>query len=342
MPQQTKLKPTQRAYTLRLYGAGSEDTSWRDALWRTHEGVNKGAKAFGDWLLTLRGGLDHNLADTKVKGRSRQPDCDPTDEERKARRILLALSWLSVESKLGAPAGYIIAYGEEAAEDRNDKVVAALEEILKSRNLADQEIDEWRDDCSASLSAAIRDDAVWVNRSKAFDEAVKSVGCSLTREEVWDMLRRFFKSCDAYLAPVKVSEDESSETEQGDKAKDLIKGAGQWLSSRFGTGKGADFKSIADVYEEIAKWAGNAQVDKTRKEAIENPEEYLNKFTPASNDLQGVLKLISGVGHKSATRNLLEQWAERKDEAITLKDLKHLMTAITVFATNSYSFLPPS
>src|SRR5690606_40075693 len=64
----------------------------------------------------FRSGLDHTLADTKVKGGKGKPDRDPTDEERKARRVLLALSWLSVESKLGAPAGFIIASGTEAAE----------------------------------------------------------------------------------------------------------------------------------------------------------------------------------------------------------------------------------
>ena len=52
---------TQRAYTLRLRGAGPQDQSWRDALWATHEAVNKGAKAFGDWLLTLRGMSDEQL-----------------------------------------------------------------------------------------------------------------------------------------------------------------------------------------------------------------------------------------------------------------------------------------
>ncbi len=130
MPQQVKPPVTQRAYTLRLRGADSNDQSWRDALWQTHEAVNRGAKAFGDWLLTLRGGLDHTLADTKVKGGKGKPDRDPTDEERKARRILLALSWLSVESKLGAPEGFIIASGTEAAEDRNGNRGDALQRRL--------------------------------------------------------------------------------------------------------------------------------------------------------------------------------------------------------------------
>ncbi len=311
MPKQDKPSVTQRAYTLRLRGADPSDTSWRDALWRTHEAVNKSAKAFGDWLLTLRGGLDHTLADARVKGGKGKPDRDPADAERKARRILLALSWLSVESKLGAPEGYIVASGEEAPENRNGKVVAALEEILKNRNLADNEIGEWKKDCSSSLSAAIRGDAVWVNRSKAFDEAVKSIGCSLTRDEVWDMLERFFGSRDAYLAPAKGSEDESSETEQGNKAKDLVQKAGQWLSSRFGTGKGADFCRMADVYGKIAAWAGanksngSATVDDLAKEL---QKELQIEESKATDGLDWIIKLSSYPGHSpNPVHELLRQ-----------------------------------
>lgn len=321
MPQHAKPPVTQRAYTLRLRGADLRDNSWRKALWQTHEAVNKGAKAFGDWLLTLRGGLDHTLVDTKIKVGKGKPDRDPTDEERKARRVLLALSWLSVESKHGAPEQYIIASGTDAAEDRNTMVVAALEEILKGRGLADNEINEWKNNCSASLSAAIRDDAVWVNRSKAFDDAVNLVHCSLTREEAWDMLERFFGSRDAYLAPVNGSEDESSETEQEDKAKDLVQKAGQWLSSRFGTGKGADFCRMAAVYGKIAEWAGVCQPQMPGSDTIASLANALSEFNPTSNDLTGVLGLISGPGYKSATRNLLTRIAA---ETVTEEDLTKL------------------
>ncbi len=299
MPQQAEPPVTQRAYTLRLQGTNPNDQSWRDALWQTHEGVNKGAKAFGDWLLTLRGGLDHTLADTKAKSGKGKPDRDPAAEERKAaRRILLALSWLSVESKLGAPAGYIIASGKDAAEDPNDKVVAALEEILKSRNVADDDIGKWKNDCKASLSAAIRDDAVWVNRSKAFDEAVNRIGSSsVTREEVWDMLKCFFGSRDAYLAPAKGSEDESSEAEQEGKTKDLVQKAGQWLSSRFGTGKGADFCRMADVYGKIADWAdrgGSSTVDDLARELRQHFDTEESK---EKNGLDWIIALSSYTGH---------------------------------------------
>ena len=59
------------------------------------------------------------------------------------------------------------------------------------------------------------------------------------------MLERFFGSRESYLAPAKGSGDASSDTGQEDKAKDLVQKAGQWLSSRFGTGKGADFAHMA-------------------------------------------------------------------------------------------------
>jgi IS605 OrfB family transposase len=323
MPQQNKPPVTKRAYTLRLRGTGSsDDLSWRRALWQTHEAVNKGARVFGGWLLTLRGGLDHTLADAAAKGAKEKAGGDPASEERKARRILLALSWLSVESKLGAPAKYIIPSGKVAPAAQNGRVVEALEEILKSRDVPDKEIEEWKNDCQASLSAAIRDDAVWVNRSKAFDEAVKLIGCSLTRDEVWDMLERFFGSRDAYLAPAKGSEDESSETEQEEKAKELVKKAGQWLSSRFGTGKGADFSRIADVCEKIAAWAEHAQADTTGNEAINSLAAALSE-----NDLKGVLHLISGPGYKSATRNLLTRLAAKV--TVTQQDLAGLKDKAT-------------
>jgi len=304
---------TQRAYTLRLRGVDPQDQSWRDALWATHEAVNKGAKAFGDWLLTLRGGLDHALADAKVKGGKGKPDRDPTDEERKGRRILLALSWLSVESEKGAPEEYLVPHDldKQSGTRSNWKTVDALREILRGRRLDESEIESWVRDCSASLSAAIRDDAVWVNRSKAFDDAVESVSSSLTRDEVWDMLERFFGSREAYLAPAKGAEDESAEVEQEDKAKDLVQKAGQWLSSRFGTGKGADFSRMATVYKEIANWAGKAQPGMTGDKAIADLAGALSEFSPTSNDLRGVLSLISGPGYKSATRNFLSQLATR-------------------------------
>src|SRR5579871_3627530 len=118
------LPATQRAYTLRLSGTNRQDRVWRDRLWRTHDSVNRGAKAFGDWLLTLRGGLCHTLAEGA-------PDCQ------KDRRIILALSWLSVESAAGAPDEFLVPHCEDhKTGDRRDwQVVEALRELLRRRGL---------------------------------------------------------------------------------------------------------------------------------------------------------------------------------------------------------------
>ena len=49
---------TTRAYTLKLQGD-------RLVLWRNHVVFNRGVRAWGEWLLSLRGGLPASLADQK-------------------------------------------------------------------------------------------------------------------------------------------------------------------------------------------------------------------------------------------------------------------------------------
>ncbi|MDI6775373.1 MAG: type V CRISPR-associated protein Cas12b, partial [Verrucomicrobiota bacterium] len=230
---------TQRAYTLRLQGAAPLDQSWRDALWLTHEAVNKGAKAFGDWLLTLRGGLDHNLADVKtLQGRGKL-DRDPTDDERKARRILLALSWLSVESERGAPTKHFVPRDmcKQSVARSNWKTVEALKEILKKRGLGKSEIDAWVQDCSASLTAAIRDDTVWVNRSKAFDVACNGQDVTKAREDSRALL--WFLLGDDYLKlprKAKKPEEKAADTEGEASDEDISQ---EKRSAVIQSGKGA-------------------------------------------------------------------------------------------------------
>lgn len=267
---------TQRAYTLRLRGESKDDQTWRDVLWQTHVAVNRGAKAFGDWLLTLRGGLCHTLADEKIPVAKNKPDRDPTEAERRHRRIILALSWLSVESherESDAPTRFFVLDGS----DEKPQTVAALRQILIARGVNESEIGDWVRDCGDSLKAAVRDSAVWVNRSQAFDEKVQQVGPSLTRAEIWDVFDRFFGNADSYLgtsdAPVDdAAKSEGEEGERGDdeakpaaddKAKDLVIKAGGWLSNRFGKGEGADFSAVAVEYEDFAAWC--------RSEAVSEP-----------------------------------------------------------------------
>ncbi|HEX5234323.1 MAG TPA: type V CRISPR-associated protein Cas12b [Silvibacterium sp.] len=317
---------TQRAYTLRLQPAVSANDSpekrqrktaeMQSALWATHDAVNRGAKTFGDWLLTLRGGLDHNLANAPVK--DKKGPRAPNDQEKKNRRILLALSWLSVEDEHGAKdhAEYIVAKGDKCSaqpdnqDSRNTKVLAALRGILSARRVANDEIDAWVSDCRQSLSAAIRPDAVWVNRSLAFDAAQKRIGPSLTRDKVWDFLGPFFGDAASYLKYSDEAgpdtEDKEAKKEEG-KEKDLSQFAGQWLSSRFGTGPGANFSQFAEVYQLLANQCSNLAANQSGASVCELLADAVVKFPLVSKDVQGVLALVSGPGYKSATRNHLNR-----------------------------------
>jgi len=252
-----EIPTTQRAYTLRVSGRDKNDHGWRNWLWRTHEAVNKGAKVFGDWLLTLRGGIDHSLADVK------------DESERTNRRIVLALSWLSVESQNGAP--------PKRFHVSADGTTDALAEILRLRKVSKPEIESWQRDCRASLTAATRLDAVWVNRSALFDEAAREIGKSLTRDEVWDLFDRFFGSRDAYFEGLATADEDDEEGggAEEERAKDLAQKARGWLSNRFGSGSGADFSAIADEYDGFAKWC--RWFHEHPKESIETSAKQLRK-----------------------------------------------------------------
>ena len=134
-----KIDKTQRAYTLRLRGENPDDTLWCKRLWQTHEALNKGVKTFADWILTLRGGINHKLVYTLSEKQ-------PTEEEKRNRRIILALSWLSVESEKGAPTKYIVPNHFDAKLKKRSKwkTLDALEKILKKRGVSNQEIKEWK------------------------------------------------------------------------------------------------------------------------------------------------------------------------------------------------------
>lgn len=223
---------TQRAYTLRL--SGDDQGRWRDALWQTHEAVNRGAKVFGDWLLTLRGGLSHTLAEAPAPGQARD------------RRIVLALSWLSVESRNGAPTDQY----HVAADQTED----ALKAILRARRLADSNIESWIADCAPSLTAAIREDAVWVNRSRIFDDFSTQLGIS--HEEAQEIFLHFFGPADEYLhiPAISAGEEEGSTAASGAAAFDtkFATVARGWLSSNWGAGKKTDKARLAAGLQKLA------------------------------------------------------------------------------------------
>ncbi|MSR29607.1 MAG: hypothetical protein EXS03_08560 [Phycisphaerales bacterium] len=250
---------TQRAYTLRLRGIEGDKT-WRDSLWATHEAINLGAKAFGDWLLTLRGGLEHTLADATVAGGKGKPARPPSADERRDRRVLLALSWLTVEDERGAPKapGLIVAYGDDckSAKDSQDgrdrKVEDALRDILIKRSVAPGAVESWVNDCVVSLKARIRDDAVWVNRSAAFD-ALRASWRGLTCPNARTVLEQFFGPvADWITLPARAADDGEGDTggptaagSSNDTEFKLV--ARSFLSENFGTGLKSSKSDISDA-----------------------------------------------------------------------------------------------
>jgi hypothetical protein len=121
---------------------------------------------------------------------------------------------------------------------------------------------------------------------------------------VWDILEPFFGTRAAYFAGLEDGEEEDEATHEEEEAKDLVQKAGQWLSARFGTGTGADFDAMAGAYKRIARWAVRASSDYPGKETIHRLATCLK--LSGSCDLNGVLRVISGPGYKSATRNHLK------------------------------------
>lgn len=287
---------TQRAYTLRLRGVDPQDDSWRDALWATHEAVNKGAKVFADWLLTLRGGLSHELADQKIlegKG-AHKKERDPTKDERRDRRILLALSWLSVES---APSDdndprkpFLIGCGNGPA-GREQALREALRAVLQQRGVPPADIgdpnvepehqpDTWLVQCGSSLAARIRVDAVWVNRSAMFDAATCGWKMQDARKDAHTLLSFILSANkDNFLTlptpkkPTNTTQqtDEGDEQEERQKAvKASSRGAGQRTRHPFShlLGEGKPFGKPQRKLILRDQWHGHI---KPRLEAIGIP-----------------------------------------------------------------------
>jgi len=274
--------PTTRAYTIKLSGEGD----WRSHIWSTHVAVNRGAWAWGEWLLTLRGGLPASLAD-----------------EHPERRVLLALSWLTVESPATLVSAPIVARAGDS--DCANKVLQAFEGILAHQGVSDAE--SWRAACEPTLKARIRDDAVWVNRHAAFLAAKDSLGCPIGMNEIWDVLGRFFGSIESYFALPKREEEEASSKASEDKTKELVKEALGWLCDRFGDDdKGADFSGLSDAYFKLSK-SINAQAVSSGHELV----AAIAQVFECNVNLEGVLGCFSGSGHKSKTRNSIKKFAKQ-------------------------------
>lgn len=245
---------TLRAYTLKLSGRDN----WRDVLWNTHCTVNRGVRVWGNWLLTLRGGLPASLADdakvlpvtekeVAAKLKRRKPNgAQAEDEVRRilenqrldGLRVVLALSWLSVESPASfVPQEHIVARGTETTEERRRNVTKRFQEILERLDI--QGRDEWTSACEPALTARIRDDAVWVDRSAAFLQFARN-HAGLSQDWAAAALSKLIGGMNEYFS---IPDTEAAVSTE---AKDFIIKAGNWLSTHWGAGEKSDACAIGN------------------------------------------------------------------------------------------------
>ncbi len=207
-----KPKTTTRSYTLGLL-APSDSPTWLplwERLFRTHYAVCRGAKVFSDFYLNLRGGLPASVAETGSNAE--------TDENRRlmlrGTRRILALGWLSVEDDHAAKEHPFrvpnVAAGESLSKERAEEL---LHEILAIKGIQfEREQCAWVADCIPSLTAAIRRDAVWVNRAAAFaawQEEFGEDGAAMPEQAA----RILFSMCGDKFAALRLPDETTSRSD---------------------------------------------------------------------------------------------------------------------------------
>jgi hypothetical protein len=242
MPENDHTLPlTQRAYLLRLEGTKG-DRSWHDLLWQTYEAVNRGVAAFGGWLLCFRAGLAPDLVESPVREGRGSSQRMPKDRERD-RRIMLALSYLSVESRHGAPAVHVVS---GPGESPTDALLARLEGTLRRRGVPEADLAAWRRDCRPSLEARIREDAVWVDRAAAFDVLAGEIGA--TTGDARAVIDELFAARGGALGMIAIDVD-SEEASEAPQYSTVARG---WLSNAWGAGIKGDPARTATNLDRLA------------------------------------------------------------------------------------------
>jgi len=219
-----EINPTPRAYTLRLSGTGD----WRDRVWATHTVVNRGVSVWGDWLLTLRGGLPASLA-----------------HDHPERRVLLALSWMTVErSASHLPDSCRIVRGDELEPTRVQRVMERLRQVLVRQQVYD--VAAWEVACKPAITARIREDAWWIDRSECF-VALQGSTPGLTPEWAQNTVFELLGDCETYF------ELPNPESAAASDAKDFVQKAGGWLSRNWGSGEKCDSTAIVHRLRRLAE-----------------------------------------------------------------------------------------
>jgi IS605 OrfB family transposase len=322
---------TTRAYTLKLKGD-------RLALWRNHVIFNKGVRAWGEWLLNLRGGLPASLADHKVlltvekkavaqvvKDRAaaitpaairQEPKFEgATDKQvreevvarrkriteavverellavrRSELRRILALSWLCPETPVPlVPKAAVVAAADDS--DREKKVLDRFHQILEHKGVAD--VAGWLQDCDATLRAAIRSDAVWVDRAACFRMMASTVRPS--EIDAAKHLFGLFGSAGDYFAT-------PSSTSGPADPKDFANACRDWVSSFWGGGEKSNKADILAALSAIGRIKPARVVGRAGTAALSVIAGAL-KRKPADESVESLARAIGWLsGRRSAAR----------------------------------------
>lgn len=244
--------PTVRSFQATL--VTTSQSQW-DALVETHCAVNRGVRAASNLLLSMRGGIAPQLSTATLDG-----DKAPSREEVAFRRTLIALSYLTVEDTLNAPEELRVGTTKEfpGKDALSEQLARELADILRSRRVSEEEINEWLVDCGTALSGAIRDDAVWVNRAKGFDQLQQRCGPTLTQDEVWDLLQHVVGSPSEYFDYSAVDKENDADhgnlkTAFEDTSDKVAIACQRWLGQRFGAGQGLDYERLSSFYEGLTE-----------------------------------------------------------------------------------------
>jgi len=321
---------TQRAYTLKIKGLNENGQDWQEALWQSHWLINRGARVFGNFLLTLCGGLSHELVENaehilKLKeklakagaGKKREEAQMNLQNAQRDSRIMLTLGWLSVEAGFAAAGEGPFEKGDgkkkwEVAkandQDRPAKVGLALRKILQQRGVVGQAATDWAAEVEPTLQSAIRKDAKWVNRSAAFDELCKEVS-GLDRDEAAKAMSRVFGKAEGWLTVAEKSDE-----------KEFPQTAREFVSSNFGGGKKSNPRQIIQVLKAALKALDQADWKKqSGKEVI---AAMAKKVGATKTTAEGIKDVVGWQGRSSAGRMDLYRFAALPK--ITEKDIKRL------------------
>jgi len=297
------MEPTTRAYTVRL--TGDDTTDWRAKLWKTHCTANRTVQVWGDWLLTLRGGLPatiiddptlHPVTDDAVAAMVKANNgttvaaeaLHELQQQRSQRlRVVLAVSWLSVEvgQEDDVPARFVVARSTDALQVRTAAVLRRFAEILQRKHVPETERGAWITACTPTLTARIRDEACWVDRSAAFSRLSLEFNDQLNSSWAESTFMGLIGGSTDYFASVDL------ETGSAADGKDFVIKAGNWLSANWGSGEKSDAGSIAGKLRQLvdAKVCGRGE---TAVEALAHLNKILGQSLDNSSSMDALFKSL--------------------------------------------------